>query len=63
MSEQAAAQVTVDQNALRSFEYGKVQTLYDYTKFHIGLYLTPGTLLVAAIGAKTPFSFRGYAST
>lgn len=41
----------------RTYEYDRVKTLYDYTKFHIGLYLTLGTILVAGIGAKTPVAF------
>jgi hypothetical protein len=37
-------------------DYEKVKTLFDYTKFHIGLYTTIGAILVAAIGTKAiPF--------
>jgi hypothetical protein len=33
-------------------DYDKVKTLFDYTKFHIGIYITLGGTLVAAIGTK-----------
>jgi hypothetical protein len=32
-------------------EYEQVKLLYDYTKFHIGIYVTLGTILIAALNA------------
>ncbi len=58
MSEEMQETTTADQNALRTFEYDRVKTLFDYTKFHIGLYLTIGTLLVGVVGTKAPIAFR-----
>jgi hypothetical protein len=58
MSEEKQETTTADQNALRTFEYDRVKTLFDYTKFHIGLYLTIGTLLVGVVGTKAPIAFR-----
>jgi hypothetical protein len=37
-------------------EYEKVKTLFDYTKFHIGIYLTLGTILVAVLDVGTKMS-------
>jgi hypothetical protein len=56
MSDDAAPPPSIDWD-LKKFEYDQVKTLFDYTKFHIGLYLTLGGALVAAIGAKTPVVF------
>jgi hypothetical protein len=34
-------------------EFEKLKLLFDYTKFHIGVYITLGTALVAVLGAAT----------
>lgn len=41
-------------NEEAKFEYEKVKTLFDYTKFHIGLYTTLGTLIVGVINIELP---------
>jgi hypothetical protein len=39
-------------------DYERVKLLFDYTKFHIGLYLTLGGILVTAVGLKdNPIQF------
>jgi hypothetical protein len=58
MSDANADPDKADTNALRTFKYDQVKTLFDYTKFHIGVYLSLGTLLVAAAAGKMPINFR-----
>jgi hypothetical protein len=42
-------------------DYEKVKLLFDYTKYHIGIYITLGTILVGVLGLhdKTPLHFCG----
>jgi hypothetical protein len=37
------------------FEYEKVKTLFDYTKFHIGVYISLGTILAAALNSSSSY--------
>jgi hypothetical protein len=48
----AIAETVADEEI--KFAYEKVKILFDYTKFHIGLYTTLGTLILAIIGLKLP---------
>jgi len=52
MSEVEFRDTAREDAASRALVYDQVKTLYDYTKFHIGLYLTLGTVLAAALSAK-----------
>jgi hypothetical protein len=40
-----------------SREDHRLERLYDYTKFHIGIYITAGTSIVAILGAGRQSSF------
>ena len=44
MSDETAPPPSIDWDS-KKFEYDRVKTLFDYTKFHIGLYLTLGGAL------------------
>ena len=37
------------------FEYEKVKILFDYTKFHIGVYISLGIILVAALNSSSNY--------
>ncbi len=41
-------------------EYEKVKVLFDYTKFHIGLYTSLGTIIVTAVNAKLLINYWGF---
>src|ERR1700730_14156901 len=45
-----STEIGASQNVDPKNDFEKVKLLFDYTKYHIGIYTTLGTILVAALG-------------
>jgi hypothetical protein len=60
MQNAAKIDVSVQDNDKVKQDYEKVKLLFDYTKFHIGIYTGLGGILIAALGLHDNITLKFY---